>query len=150
MGRSQWPRDRREGPAATSFLWLWGSNPAGRMDISCECCVLSGTGLWVGLITRPEEFHRGWRVWVWSWRPARGKGATTQNRIGAPHEKRKIIYYLFIQYCVQVCCDTVQFCRQIPTFLSNLLSLPSILWKQRQQVPPKYWYPPAGLHDVII
>jgi hypothetical protein len=27
------------------------------MDISCECCVLSGSGLCVGLITRPEESY---------------------------------------------------------------------------------------------
>jgi hypothetical protein len=33
-----------------------GSNPAGVcMSVSCECCVLSGRGLCVGLISRPEE-----------------------------------------------------------------------------------------------
>jgi len=30
------------------------------MDVSCECCVLSGTGFCVGLITRPEESYRMW------------------------------------------------------------------------------------------
>jgi hypothetical protein len=29
------------------------SNPAGGMDVSCECCVLSGRGLCDGPITRP-------------------------------------------------------------------------------------------------
>jgi hypothetical protein len=34
----------------------------------CECCELSGTGLCVGLITRPEESYYGvWCVWVSSW-----------------------------------------------------------------------------------
>jgi hypothetical protein len=28
------------------------------MSVSCECCVLSGRGLCVGLITGPEEFYR--------------------------------------------------------------------------------------------
>jgi hypothetical protein len=28
------------------------------MSVSCECCVLSGRGLCVGLITRPEECYR--------------------------------------------------------------------------------------------
>ena len=28
------------------------------MSGSCECCVLSGTGLCVGLITSPEESYR--------------------------------------------------------------------------------------------
>ena len=32
-----------------------GSNPAGDMDVCCECCVLSGRGLCLGLITRPED-----------------------------------------------------------------------------------------------
>jgi hypothetical protein len=32
------------------------------MDFSCECCVLSGKGLCVGLITRPEESYRPWCV----------------------------------------------------------------------------------------
>jgi hypothetical protein len=28
------------------------------MSLCCECCVLTGRGLCVGLITRPEESHR--------------------------------------------------------------------------------------------
>jgi len=35
-----------------------GSNPAGDMTVSCECCVLSGRGLRDGPITRPEESYR--------------------------------------------------------------------------------------------
>jgi len=34
------------------------------MDVCCECCVLSGRGLCDGLITRPEEYYRLWRVVV--------------------------------------------------------------------------------------
>ena len=30
------------------------------MSVSCECCVLSGTGLCVGLISHPEESHPVW------------------------------------------------------------------------------------------
>jgi hypothetical protein len=40
------------------------SNPTGRMDVCCECCVLSGRGLCVGLIIRPEESYRLWCVSV--------------------------------------------------------------------------------------
>jgi hypothetical protein len=51
-----------------SFVGIVGSNPAGGMDAClCECCVLSGRGRWVGLITRPEESYRVWCVRVWSW-----------------------------------------------------------------------------------
>jgi len=38
--------------------------PTGGMDVCCECCVLSGRGLCDGLITRPEESCRLWRVVV--------------------------------------------------------------------------------------
>jgi hypothetical protein len=34
------------------------SNLAGGMDVCCECCVLSGGGVWDGLITRSEEPYR--------------------------------------------------------------------------------------------
>jgi len=34
------------------------------MDVCCECCVSSGRGLCDGLITRPEESYRLWRVVV--------------------------------------------------------------------------------------
>jgi hypothetical protein len=40
------------------------------MFVSCEWCVLSGRGLCVVLITRPEESHR---VWVRSWSYKNGK-----------------------------------------------------------------------------
>jgi hypothetical protein len=37
------------------------------MSACCECCVLSGRGLCVGLVTCPEETCRVWSVWVWLW-----------------------------------------------------------------------------------
>jgi len=40
--------------------WAW-------LSVSYECRILSGRGLCVGLITRPEESYREWCVWVWSW-----------------------------------------------------------------------------------
>jgi len=47
-----------------SLAGMAGSNPAGDMDVCCECCVLSGRGLCVGIIIRPEESCRLWCVWV--------------------------------------------------------------------------------------
>jgi len=35
-----------------------GSNPTRGMDVCCDCRVLSGRGLCVGLITRPEKSYR--------------------------------------------------------------------------------------------
>jgi len=43
-----------------SLVGVAVSNPAGSMDVCCECCVLSGGGLSVGLITRTEEYYRVW------------------------------------------------------------------------------------------
>jgi len=34
------------------------------MCVSCKCCVLSGAGLYYGLIPRPEESYRVWYVCV--------------------------------------------------------------------------------------
>jgi hypothetical protein len=57
--RSQWPRGLRRGSAAVRLLGLWIRIPPGAwMSVSFECCVLSGRGLCVGLITSPEESYR--------------------------------------------------------------------------------------------
>ena len=41
-----------------SLAGFVGSNPAGGMEVSRECCLLSGGGLCAGLITRSEESYR--------------------------------------------------------------------------------------------
>ena len=41
-----------------------GSNPTGGMHVSCECCVFSGIGLCIGLLTHPE-FYQVWCVLRW-------------------------------------------------------------------------------------
>ena len=38
------------------------SPPGAWMSVSCECCVLSGTGLCDELVPRPEESYRVWCV----------------------------------------------------------------------------------------
>jgi len=63
MHRSQWPRCLRRGFMASRLPELRVRVPPGAwMSVSCECCVLSGRGLCVGLITRPEESYRVWCV----------------------------------------------------------------------------------------
>jgi hypothetical protein len=57
--RSQWPRGLRRGSAAACLLVLRVRiPPRAWMSVSCECCVLSGRGLSVGLVTRPEQSYR--------------------------------------------------------------------------------------------
>jgi hypothetical protein len=63
--RSQWPRGLRRRSLASRLLRLWVQiPPRAWMFVCCECCVLSGRGLCDGLITRPEESYRLWRVVV--------------------------------------------------------------------------------------
>jgi len=51
--------------AASRLLKLWFRIPPGAwMSVCCECCVLSGRGLYDELITRPEEPYRLWCVVV--------------------------------------------------------------------------------------
>jgi len=53
---SRRPRDLRRESAAARLLGLRVRIPPGAWtSVSCECCVLSGRGIRVGLITRPEE-----------------------------------------------------------------------------------------------
>jgi len=60
---SHWPRGLRRGSAATRLMGLRVRIPrASWISVCCECCVLSGRGLWDGLITRPEESYRVWCV----------------------------------------------------------------------------------------
>jgi len=55
------------GSKVAGLLELWVQIPQGAwMFVSGKCCALSGTGLCVRLITRPEESYRLWCVWVWS------------------------------------------------------------------------------------
>ena len=52
---------------------LWVRIPPGVwMFVICECCMLSGRGLYLGLITRPKESNQVWCVWVWLRGPVKG------------------------------------------------------------------------------
>ena len=63
--RSQWPRGLRRRSTAVRLLRSWVRIlPGAWMSVCFECCVLSGRGLCDGLITRPEESYRLWRVVV--------------------------------------------------------------------------------------
>ena len=65
LRRSQWPRGLWRRSSAARLLRSWVRIPPGAwMFVCCECCVLSGRGIRDGLITRPEESYRMWRVVV--------------------------------------------------------------------------------------
>jgi len=61
------PSGLSRGSAGARLLGLRGRIlPGTRMSVCCECYVLSGRDLGVGLITRPERPYRVWYVWWWS------------------------------------------------------------------------------------
>ena len=61
--RSQLPHGLRRGSEAVRLLGLRVRvQPGAWMSVSCEYYVLSGRGLCVGLVTRPEESYRLWCV----------------------------------------------------------------------------------------
>jgi hypothetical protein len=63
--RSKWLRGLSCRSSAARLLRFCVRIPSGAwMFVSCESCVLSGRGLCDGLIIRPEESYRLWRVVV--------------------------------------------------------------------------------------
>ena len=66
--QSRWPRGLKRGSEAAGLLGLRVHvPPESWKSVSCECRVLTGRDLCVGLIPRPEGFYRRWYVWVWAW-----------------------------------------------------------------------------------
>jgi len=84
MSRSEWPRGLRRRSAAARLLglWIW-IPPAAWKSVSCECCVLPGRCLCVGLITCPKESYRVWCVQCVWWRRS-VREAMIRNRAEAP------------------------------------------------------------------
>jgi hypothetical protein len=63
LSQSQWPRHLKAWVCGRSLTGTAGSNPAGDMDVfPYGCCVLSGSALCVGLITRPDGSCGLWCV----------------------------------------------------------------------------------------
>ena len=71
--RSQRPRGLTRGSVVARLLGLWVRIPPGAWRyVSWVCCMLSGRGLWVWLITRLRESYQVRCVqWVCLWSPAR-------------------------------------------------------------------------------
>ena len=84
--RSQWPLGLKLSSAAACLLRLWVRIAPGGMDVCSECCVLSGSGLCDGLITRPEKTYRLWCVVEcdveisWVGRPWPNGGCCAKNK----------------------------------------------------------------------
>jgi len=51
------------------------------MFVCCKCCVLSGRGLCDGLITRPDESYRLWRVVLCDQETSKNEEAKARYRV---------------------------------------------------------------------
>jgi hypothetical protein len=70
-----------------SLAGIAGSNRAAGMNfVSCECCVLSGRGLCVELITHPEGLYR---VWCIQWVLAKPRKGRPWPRIGPKRHREE-------------------------------------------------------------
>jgi len=58
------------------------------MFVCCECFVLSGRGLCDGLITRPEESYRLWRVVVYDQETSKTKRLKPSTGLWKYNHKR--------------------------------------------------------------
>jgi hypothetical protein len=65
VSQSHCPRGLRRRSTAARLLRLWFRIPPGAWrSVCCECCALSGRGLYDELITRPEKSYQLWCVVV--------------------------------------------------------------------------------------
>ena len=86
ISRSQWPHGLRRGSAAVRPLRLWDRIPPTAWIF--VCCVLSGRGLYDGVIARPGSY-RLWRVVVWS---RNLKNEVAMARVGPQRHRKKRKY----------------------------------------------------------
>ena len=100
-----WPSGLRRGSVAARLLRLWARNPPTTwMSVSCECCILPGTGLFVELITRREEPYLVWCVWVWL-RSLHIEEALVHQELQRHEKKKKSILHAlcWISSCLHSC-----------------------------------------------
>ena len=120
--RSQWPRGLRHRSTAARLLRSWVRIPPGTwMSVCCECCVLSGRGLCDGLITRPEESYRLWRVVVCDQETSNeeakacyGVVENTTKRIVTPRKQQQTnaLRYIYLWFVGPCCFITVMSVRK--------------------------------------
>ena len=88
--RSQWPSVLKRVSTADRLLGLQVRiPPAAWMVVRCLCCLLSGTSLCDGLITRPEEFYRLWCALVYDLGTSRMRRLKLVRVVNAGWKERK-------------------------------------------------------------
>ena len=109
QGRSQWRRGLRRVSAAACLLELLVRIPPDAwMFFSCQCCVLSGRGLFVEMIARSEESYRLWCLVVCDLETSRTRRPSPALSHGAIEKKiaqdRQCTYNIETRSCYNGCC----------------------------------------------
>ena len=120
--RSHRPRGLISGSETARLLRLWVRIPQGAwISVCCGCCVLSGRGLWNGLIPCPEESYRLWCVVVcdldtsWMRRPWPTGGCCAKNK-----QTNKQLPTLFLKsYLIILQYMPTSFAKNFPLRLSD-------------------------------
>jgi hypothetical protein len=86
-----------------SFAGIAGSNPAGGINVSCECCVLSGRGLCIGTIPRWYESYRLWCVIVCDLETSEMRLSWPRWAVAPDRKKYKMFMLLIILSKVSPC-----------------------------------------------
>ena len=129
--RSQRPRGLRRGSAAARLLGCGFESRRGNERVSCECCVLSGRGHCVRLITHPEMSYRVWCVWAWSWSPDTEEALAPLGAVA--QRKKKIIRKRYIFMWARTWGSVVIFRSQNgPNYFFNGKGLQPSLWSGSQ------------------
>jgi hypothetical protein len=130
--RSQWPRGLKCGSAPTRLLELWLRIPpeAWMSVVSCECFMLSGRGLCVGMFTRPEESYWGRCVWTWLW-SLNNEEACAHWWLLCHRKRQNMPMQFFVPWCVLRVSDLNN------TFLETCLNSEMITFSRGRYV--LYW-----------
>ena len=116
--QSQWPCCLRCRFTAARLLRLWIRILQGGMSVClsvwCECCVLSGRGLCIELITRPEESYRLWCVAVCDLETSRMRRPWPTLGHSATGGRKKIYIYIYLGYNVPFSADKLHLIFIIP------------------------------------
>jgi hypothetical protein len=96
---TQWQRGLRRGSTAARLLGLQVRIPPGAwLSVSCECCVLSGRGLYDGPLTRPAESYRLWCVTMSKVEEPHTENLSTLGL--SNHEKKSGDNYMIISFII--------------------------------------------------
>jgi len=153
--RSQWPRglSRRSTAARPLRSWVW-IPPGAWMFVCCECCVLSGRGLFDELITRTEESYRLWCVVVCDLETSRMRRPWPALGRSATKKKRNLMSTILVRRVLKsfALVSVTSFCSALLCSAIVRWNFFSLDWNFHECITPSLYalMPLANLHHFLI